>query len=538
MRLIIVAMVFLGAALMVWNIYGFVRFARFVKQSRSWDQNNTVLYIPIVLLIFFLLGYLGIGTFGNPDLLVAGILFGGSIFVFIIYRLLFSITRRVMKQEQLESQLIAEKVSNQAKSRFLDGMSHEMRTPMNVILGTTAIALKDPDISPQTRKQLNRIEVSGEHLLQMINNLLDINNMESRTIEIRRELFVTGVLLERIDGVAESMCGEKGLEYQMTVGEGVGECYMGDMPVIEQILLSILSNAAKFTDAPGKVSMLVDAANDTTGGRQMLQFAISDTGIGIDDDFLPQLYDLFAREDSTSTSRFGGSGIGLAATKRKVDLLGGSIQVESEKGKGSVFTVTLPMEIPSEDDIRAAAEKSDDADIASPQNHEDRSSGDTAEASGSGVETGNPGLEGRRILIVEDIPENAEIVADLLELEGADSEHAENGQIAMDMFLASPPHYYDAILMDLRMPVLNGHSAAKGIRASDHPDAGSVPILALTANAYDSDVQDSMDAGMNAHLVKPVDPDGLYESLERFIREFDRRKTDRIGRDSTEVTEA
>ncbi|MBR3538437.1 MAG: response regulator, partial [Eubacterium sp.] len=208
-----------------------------------------------------------------------------------------------------------------------------------------------------------------------------------------------------------------------------------------------------------------------------------DTGIGMDEEFISHVFDAFSKEDEGITNRFGGSGLGLSVTKKAVDLMGGSINVESKKGKGSSFTVTLPFRI---------TEKK--APVL-PQKEESN-------------------LEGKKILIVEDLPENAEIVADLLELEGVETEHAENGQVALEMFRNRDAGYYDAILMDLRMPVMDGLTATREIRALTRPDAKTIPIIALTANAFDSDIKASLSAGMNVHLAKPTDADLLYLTLK------------------------
>ena len=240
----------------------------------------------------------------------------------------------------------------------------------------------------------------------------------------------------------------------------------------------------KYTDAPGTITLSVGADGEQNGLRT-LRFAVSDTGIGIDSAFLPKIFDVFAQEDESSTTRFGGTGVSLAVTKNIVELMGGTITVESEKNVGSTFTVTLHL-------------------CPAP-----------AEAPAEAPEDGS--LSGRHILVVEDLDENAEIVQDLLELEGAESERAENGQIALEMFERSAPGTYDAILMDLRMPVMDGLEATRRIRALPRADAKTIPIIALTANAFESDVRASMDAGMDAHLAKPTDTDCLYSTLKRLI---------------------
>ena len=494
---IIYGMVFCGAALMIYNIYGFIRFALFVRGQKSWKRNNLILYVPIILLIFFFLGYVAVGAFGNPDLITAGILFGGSVFVFIIYKLLNSITNQILESERLEAQLTAAEESNRVKTTFLSTMSHEMRTPLNVILGQDRIALMDPEISEDTRDHLQKIGLSAQHLLGLINNILDMNQIESGELVLKKEEFSLKGMLDQVNAIAGTLCEEKALTYQTSYPASAHDRCIGDVMQVKHILASILDNAIKYTDAPGTIRMEVEC-DPNEPGVQTLQFTISDTGIGMDSSFLPKVFERFEKEDSSSTSRKGGSGISLAVTRQLTELMNGTIKVESEKGKGSTFTVQIPFVY-----IDAEAEDPEDE-----KAHARTKTPDAAPVS----------LAGRHILIVEDIPENAEIVADLLELEEAETEHAENGQIAVDMFEQSEEGYYDAILMDLRMPVMDGLEATRRIRALDRDDAKTVPILALTANAYESDVKQSLEAGMNAHMAKPTDADELYESIKKWIR--------------------
>ena len=488
MTALIYGMIYAGSALMVYNIIGFIRFKRYVSKLKSWKSENGVLYIPIVLLLLFLAGYLLVGILGKPDLIMAGILFGGSIFVFIMYKFLNGITRRIVENEKLEAELAAAEESSRTKTEFLSGISHEMRTPMNAILGISAIAQKNPDISGETREQLKKIERSGRHLLELINNILDLNRIESGEIGVRREEFSLTEIIGQIDAIVGSRSEEKGIVYESRWGEDVLGRYCGDEMLLKQILLAILDNAVKYTDAPGKITVSTTciAKKETV---RVMEISVSDTGVGIAPEFLDKIFELFAREDASTTSRYGGSGLGLSAAQRKVTLLGGSIRVQSRKNTGSVFTVTLPLQYVGPEETARDREEETES------------------------------LENRRILIVEDIEENAEIVADLLELEGAESERAENGQIALDLFDKSEEGYYDAVLMDLRMPVMDGIEAARRIRELNRPDAKKIPILALTANALESDVEQTMNAGMNAHLVKPVDSDRLYDTLKQTIQQ-------------------
>ena len=481
-------MVFLGSLLMVYNIYGFVRFARYVKKLDSWNANDRILYVPIILLVGFLLGYLAVGLFGKPDMIMAGILFGGSVFVFVVYKLLNGITQRIVEREHLEAELMAAEESNQAKSRFMATMSHEMRTPLNAVIGLNELALKDDSLTPQTRDRLEKVEISAHHLLDMINDILDMNHIESGEMVLKAEAFSPADLLNLVNVLARMMCEEKGVVYRHeVVGELEGAC-IGDSLRLRQVLLSILSNASKYTPEGGSVRFVAEQL-PREGDRCVLRFTVSDTGVGIDEAFMPKLFDSFAQEDANAINRSTGSGIGLAITKRLVEMMDGDIAVASRKGEGSTFTVT----------VRLGA-----VDVA-----------EASEATGEALE--DRSLAGKHMLIVEDVDLNADLLADLLELEDVTSERAENGRVAVDAFSQAPPGHFDAILMDLRMPVMDGLEATRAIRALPREDAKAVPIVALTANAFEEDVRQSLDAGMNAHLAKPVDTDQLYDTLRALV---------------------
>ena len=480
-RWLTLGMVYLGSLIMVYNICGFVRFARYVKKLESWDAKDRILYIPIMLLVCFLLGYLAVGIFGKPDLIVAGILFGGSLFVLVMYKLLSSITQRIVASEHLEAQLLVAEESNRAKSRFLATMSHEMRTPLNAVIGLNALALQDQALTPQTRDRLEKLDVSAHHLL-------DMNYIESGEIAVNMEPFSPADLLNLVNVLARMLCEEKGLNYRHEVVGELRDTCIGDSLRLRQVLLSILSNAVKFTPEGGSVTFVAEQL-PREGEHCGMRFTISDTGIGIDEEFMPRLFDSFAQEDATPTNRYGGSGLGLAITKKLVDLMDGDIAVHSRKGEGSTFIVTFRLGFV------------DDCGEASRTSGEDKMSS----------------LAGMHMLIVEDVDLNADLLADLLELEDITTERAENGRVAVDMFSRAEPGRYDAILMDLRMPVMDGFEAARAIRALPRSDAASVPIIALTANAFEEDVRQSLDAGMNAHLPKPVDTDQLYDTLRKLV---------------------
>ena len=484
---VVYTMVYLGAALMAYNVYAFVRFTSYVKKKGVEGEKNGILYISVTLLVMFLAGYLAVGFFGKPDIIMGGILLGGSIFVFVMYRLIKSSTERIERSGQLEAELIASEESNKAKASFLASISHEMRTPMNVILGLDGIALRNPDLAPETRDQLEKIGYSAQHLLDLIGNVLDLNSIESGEFTLQNEAFMLEGTWEQLNAIASTLCAQKGITYRTSISEDAKGCYRGDQVLLRQVLLEILDNAVKYTDPFGTVTFAIEvveaSGKPTEDAPKTIRFVVSDTGVGIAPENLDSVFEVFGQEDASSTNKYGGSGLGLAAAKSKTELLGGSIAVKSKKHEGSTFTVVIPLAPASEDELTTRQTE----ELVS--------------------------LEGLRVLIVEDIEENAEIVEDLLDLEGVESEHAENGQIALDMFGKSDVGYYDAILMDLRMPVMDGLEATRRIRALDRPDAQTVPIMALTANAFDSDVKQSLDAGMNVHLAKPVDANLLYEAL-------------------------
>ena len=485
-RWMIYAMVYLGSILMVYNIYGFIRFARYVKAIKTWNSRNSILYIPIALLVCFLLGYLAVGLFGNPDIIMAGILFGGSIFVFIMYKLLTGITQRVVESERLEAELRVAEESNRAKTSFLASMSHEMRTPMNAILGLDAIALQDGALTPQTRDRLEKIDASARHLLDLINDVLDMNHIESDAMRLKEEPFQPRETVGLVSVLTQTQCREKGLNYSCETSGDLDRLCVGDALRVRQVLLSILGNAVKYTQEGGSVAFRAEQLPGTDDQHCTLRFTVRDTGIGIDEAFMPRLFESFSQEDASATNRFGGSGLGLAIAKKLVDMMGGEIGVESQKGVGSTFTVTIGFELAKQAD--ADAEAADDTSLA-----------------------------GLRVLIAEDIDINAELLTDLLELEDIAAERAANGQEAVEMFAAHPEGYYDAVLMDLRMPVLDGLDATRAIRAMDRPDAKAIPVIAVTANAFEEDVRQTREAGMDAHLSKPTDSELLYDTLRKTL---------------------
>lgn len=396
----------------------------------------------------------------------------------------------VLEDEMEEYRRKLEEASR-AKTAFLSNMSHEIRTPMNAIIGLNSLALEDAGLSQTTRNHLQKIGTSAHHLLGVINDILDISRIESGSMSLKNAKFPFAQELEQVNAIVTAQCRDKGIHYTCSVKDGVADYYVGDDMKLRQILINILGNAVKFTPEGGSVSLAVEAlAGD--GEKRPLRFTITDTGIGIGKEFLPRMFDAFTLEDESYTSKHGSTGLGLSITKSFVELMDGHINVESEKGVGSKFIVTVTLQ-------------------ESPRN------GDEHEASGAPQEKPRATLAGRMILLAEDVPVNAEIMTMVLSMREMKVECAENGRIAVEMFKAHEPGYYSAILMDVRMPEMDGLEATRVIRSMDREDAKNIPIIALTANAFDEDVQNSLQAGLNAHLSKPVEPDLLYATLERLL---------------------
>ncbi len=529
------------------------------------------------------------------------------------------------RNRALAEALTAAEEANKAKTAFLSNMSHEIRTPMNAIIGLNSLALKDGTLTPETRQYLEKISGSAKHLLGLINDILDMSRIESGRLALRKEEFSFSGMLEQINTMVMSQCGDKGLKYACRVIGSVGNYYIGDDMKLKQVLINILSNAIKFTEAPGSVTLTVERTA-VFGDQSAMKFVVKDTGIGMDKAFLPKIFDSFTQEDSSRNNKYGSTGLGMAITKSIVEMMNGTITVESEKGVGSEFTVVVTlkncdrpvaadvdvikpkdMRVLVVDDDAIACEHArvvlDEAGIRADTstsgaealhmlevNHAKQQpynlvlldwrmpemdglavareirklySSETTviiltaynwdeimdEAFHVGVdsflakplfasnvieeferiakrnsvglfrEKRRAKLKGRRILMAEDILINAEIMKQLITMKEAEIDHAENGRIAVEMFERSAPGRYDAILMDVRMPEMDGLQATAAIRALDRPDAKTIPIIAMTANAFDEDVQQSLQVGMNAHLSKPVEPDHLYQTLETLIWE-------------------
>lgn len=400
-------------------------------------------------------------------------------------------------REALQDALDAAESANKAKTAFLSNMSHEIRTPMNAIIGLNSIALNDPTASEEVKKYLEKSVASAHHLLGIINDILDMSRIESGRMTVKNEEFLLDDALKQVNGIISEQCRDKGLVYDHRKVGKIDKYYIGDAMKLKQVLINILGNAVKFTPEGGSVSLVIEG-KARFDKKAVVEFVISDTGIGMSKEFLPHIFEPFSQEESSPTGKYGSTGLGMSITKSIVELMNGTITVDSEKGKGTSFSVTIT--------FGESEKNSDDNDIGMPALHDM-----------SVLTAKTADLIGRRVLLAEDVSINAEIITMLLSMREMEVDLAENGQIAVDLFAAHEPGYYAAILMDIRMPVMGGLEATRRIRSMDKEDAKTIPIIALTANAFDEDVQRSIQAGLNAHLSKPVEPDVLYETLEKLI---------------------
>ena len=534
------------------------------------------------------------------------------------------IRKEIEQQHALSDALAAAELANKAKTAFLSNMSHEIRTPMNAIIGLNSIAMNEPSASETVKDYLKKSGASAQHLLGIINDILDMSRIESGRMVIKSEEFSFSKCLEQVNTMISGQCRNKGLRYECrTIGK-IDDYYVGDETKLKQVMINILGNAVKFTPEGGTVTFLIEEGQ-RFDKKAALKITISDTGIGMSKEYLPRLFDAFSQENSSATSKYGSTGLGMPITKSIIELMNGAIEVESEKGVGTTFRVLITLGESDHKDGTAADEGClnphemsvlviDDDEIAlehaqlvlgkvgiscdvalsgekalemvklrhARNNDYDLLIIDWKMPGMDGVETtrqiraimgrGTPiiiltsynwdevadeakragvdtfvakplfagsvldqfreafrkknaalldrraDLKGRRVLLAEDVEVNTEIMVMVLSLREIEADTAENGKIAVEKFKSHPAGYYDAILMDMRMPEMDGLEATRVIRSLDRADAKEIPIIALTANAFDEDVQCSMQAGLNAHLSKPVEADALFDTMEKLIK--------------------
>ncbi len=524
--------------------------------------------------------------------------------------------------EQMRNALEAAESANRAKSAFLSNMSHDIRTPMNAIIGFSALLMRDADNPGKVREYTRKVIASSQHLLSLINDVLDISKIESGKMVLNISEFELADMITAVDTVIRPQTNAKDQAFDVYVKGLLHEQFIGDETRINQVLINLLSNAVKYTQEGGRIRLKVVGEQPASRKFQNLTISVEDNGYGMTPEYCEKIFDAFTRADNNTTRKVQGTGLGMAITKNIVEMMGGTIEVHSELGRGSIFIVRICLRIPDKnsdakfweqygisnilvvDDAQEVCENIKNL-MADTGVHIDYAlSGEQAvdrirQAAGSriydvilidwkmpqmdGLETARnirrlissdipilvltayewaqieeeavraginaflpkpffvanfreclkqlrkadekggrqeedvPPLAGRQFLVAEDIELNAEILSEILAMQDAACKVVENGQLAVEEFARSKQGRYDAILMDVQMPVMNGYDATRKIRSLNRQDAQQIPIIAMTANAFTEDVKEALEAGMNAHVAKPVDPQQLSTTLSEFF---------------------
>ena len=378
--------------------------------------------------------------------------------------------------------------ANKAKTDFLSNMSHDIRTPMNAIIGITSLIRHDAGNKAKVIEYADKIDISSQHLLGIINDVLDMSKIEAGKTVFKYSDFSILDLVQELDTIFHTQIYEKQQTLTIIKENIQHEWVNGDQVHLMQIFSNLLSNAIKYTQEGGKIQLLVEECETKSSVYAKYRFLVSDNGMGMSADFKDTIFDAFTRAESSLTNKIQGTGLGMAITKNLVEAMGGTIDVDSELGQGSCFEVLMDLKIAEDRTVALAAQEETDE------------------------QDGNI-LQGMRFLCAEDNELNAEILTELLKIEGAECTICENGEEILKAFEQSAPGDYDMILMDVQMPVMNGYEATKAIRRSSHKLAKTIPIIAMTANAFSEDIQHSLAAGMNAHVSKPVEMTVLEKTI-------------------------
>ena len=394
-------------------------------------------------------------------------------------------------EAELEKSAEQAKNANEAKTRFLFNMSHDIRTPMNAIVGFSGLLEKNLQNEKKAKEYLGKIQSSSNLLLRIINQVLEMARIESGTAVLQLKAEDMDALFHRVNTVFEEDVRKKNLQYQVVldVRHHYAVC---DETKLQEIMLNIISNAIKYTPEGHSIHVEIHESVSENPSKVRYIFSCEDTGIGMSEEYLPHIYEEFSREHTTTENKVPGTGLGLPIIKSMIELMGGSIQVESRLGVGTKFTVDLSFDIASKEEVYGSQ--------------------DTIKS--SAIHT----IKGKRILLVEDNELNAEIAKTVLEDVGALITRAENGQQAVELFKEKPAGTFDAILMDLMMPVMDGYTATRKIRSLEHSDAKTIPIIAMTANAFQEDAEKCIAVGMNAHLAKPLDIEKMMITICRLVK--------------------
>ena len=381
--------------------------------------------------------------------------------------------------------------ASKAKTDFLSTMSHDIRTPMNAIIGLTAISEKNIEDTEAVKENLRKITLASNHLLTLINDILDISKVESGKLNLSPQTFSISEMMENIVNISEPMIKDKNIDFDLHVGKLDAEYIYADKLRLNQIYINILSNAIKYTEPGGRVRLDMKEEKSERSGCVKLTYVVSDSGIGMSPEFMQTMYQPFSRETDSRVDRIQGTGLGLAITKKMVDLLGGVIECQSEQGKGTTFTVILDLPVADTQETDGNPEK----------------------------ENESLNLQGMNILVAEDNDINWEIISTVLDMYGITSERAENGRICVEKMKSASEGSYDLIFMDIQMPQMNGLDATRAIRALDDSWASSIPIIAMTADAFSENITECLNAGMNGHIAKPIDINLVMKEIRKIKEE-------------------
>ena len=406
---------------------------------------------------------------------------------------LTDVTEKHRLIDDYEKRLEESEKASQSKTTFLSRMSHEIRTPMNGIIGMLSLAEGKLDEGSEVMQYLKRADGLSDHLLSLINDILDMSRIEAGKVELEEKPFSLRRMGAQLQQMFAKNLEERGIRYEVRFEDMTVDAVVGDEMRIRQIIINFLSNAVKFTKE-GEVTVTFRQMM-LRGGKVDLMFRVHDTGIGMSPEFISRIFRPFEQENASISHNYGGTGLGMAITDQLVHLMGGQIVVESKLGKSSDFTVFLSLPVASDAELE-----------------------EKPQAAQSGGTDDEHCFEGKRILLAEDNEINAMIGQEVLTGMGAEVEVAENGQLAVEHFRRNQPGYYDLILMDVQMPVMDGRAAARAIRALSRPDGKTIPIFALSADAFLEDERLSLESGMNGHFAKPVDFVALRRSVAPFLK--------------------
>ena len=396
--------------------------------------------------------------------------------------------------QELNEALQIAKVANESKSNFLSNMSHDIRTPMNAIVGYITLISKEADQPDKVQEYTRKISDASDYLLSLINDVLDMSKIESGKTTLSVAEFSIAEMQKDVETIIRMQAEEKKQSFTAAVENVQFDHVMGDVLRVRQIVMNLLSNAVKYTPNGGHIRFSITGVNQPKEKYQKIRIVVQDDGYGMEKGYMEKIFDPFTRLDNSMTGKVQGTGLGLAITKNIIDLMGGTIEVESEPGKGSTFAVEL--EFPAAEQPKVSANTAQTA--------------SDAQASFR--------MEGLHVLAAEDNELNAEILAELLDMEGVRCKVCKDGVLVVQEFEQAAPGTYDLILMDIMMPNRNGYEATKAIRSSTHPEAKTIPIVAMTANAFAEDVQEALQAGMNAHIAKPVDMAVLKKTIYKVLQ--------------------